>query len=69
MKVKVVLKMNDRGTFFAQTLEEPDCLAEGHTREETLHNIKEEIRYRFEYCPCAFLQDHDIEIDLLDETR
>jgi predicted RNase H-like HicB family nuclease len=68
MKIPVSLRRNADGGFYAKTLAPPDCNAEGRTRDETLQNIKDEIRYRLEFSACAFLKDNDIAIDVREDA-
>lgn len=68
MRVPIALKRNRNGSYSARTLAEPDCFAEGRTREETLENLKNEIRYRLEISACAFLKDNDIDLDVREEA-
>lgn len=67
MKIPIALRRNEIGGFYAKTRAKPDCCAEGRTREETLENIKNEIRYRLEISACAFLKDGDVEVDVQEE--
>jgi predicted RNase H-like HicB family nuclease len=60
-----VRKVSDR-EFIAQTVGKPDCRADGKTREEALENIKGEIRYRVEYCPCSWVPDDYVQLDVME---
>lgn len=64
MKIPIVLGKKADGAFYAKTLQEPDCCAEGRTKDEAVKNIREEIRYRLEVCACAWLHENAIEIEV-----
>ncbi|HOJ61315.1 MAG TPA: type II toxin-antitoxin system HicB family antitoxin [bacterium] len=68
MRFQVLLREDEtHGGFYARTLGDPGCFAVGKTREEALENIRGEIRYRVEYCPCAWVPDDYVQLDVLEE--
>ena len=64
MKYTVRLTQVSSGRFIAYS-DEPKCSAGAATRQEALDRIKEEIRYRLEYCPCSTVREGDIEIEVV----
>lgn len=62
MKFRVRIQPAAGGGFYAVSLGEPECSADGATREETLENIRGEIRYRQEFCPCSWTPDDYVEL-------
>ncbi|MCC6450016.1 MAG: hypothetical protein IT574_05605 [Candidatus Aureabacteria bacterium] len=53
------------GRFIAYC-DEPRCSAGAPTRQEALDKVREEIRYRREYCPCSSVKDEDLEIEVVE---
>ncbi len=51
--------------FIAHWVKEPRCVAQGMTREETLQNIKAEIRFWIETCPCGTVSDDHVEVEIV----
>lgn len=37
------------------------------SREEVLHKLRDELRYRLELCPCTGEQYRDLEIDIVEQ--
>jgi hypothetical protein len=64
VKYKVRLTQVSSGRLIAYC-DEPKCSAGAPTRQEALDKIKEEIRYRLEYCPCSTVREGDIEIEVV----
>ncbi|MCX6340145.1 MAG: type II toxin-antitoxin system HicB family antitoxin [Candidatus Aureabacteria bacterium] len=64
MKYKVRLTQVSSGRLIAYC-DEPKCSTGAPTRQEALDKIKEEIRYRLEYCPCSAVREGDIEIEVV----
>lgn len=54
------------GGYQARALGKPACEAMGQTREETLENIRDEIRYRVEFCPCTWVADDFVELEVFE---
>lgn len=67
MKFQVHLRWDEAAREYSvHTLGEPDCFAAGKSREEALENIRGEIRYRVEYCPCAWVSDDYVQLEVLE---
>jgi len=67
MKFQVHIRRDEAtGGYFVHTLGEPDCFAVGKSREEALENIRGEIRYRMEYCPCAWVPDDYVQLEVME---
>ncbi|MCA9669399.1 MAG: hypothetical protein KC503_27575 [Myxococcales bacterium] len=49
------------------TCEGPACLARSHDEAEALERIREEIRYRLEWCPCSALEASYVQLDVVRE--
>ncbi len=64
MKFRVRVNPDGQGGFYALSLGEPECNATGTTREEALENIRDEIRYRMEFCPCTWTPDGFVDLDV-----
>lgn len=63
MKYAVRVTQVSSGRFIAYC-DEPKCSSGAPTRQEALDKIREEIRYRLEYCPCSTVKEEDIEIEV-----
>ena len=51
--------------FIARWTKEPRCVAQGKTRDETLRNIKAEIRFWIETCPCGTVPEDHVEVEII----
>ncbi|MGI6456091.1 MAG: hypothetical protein ACOX5R_10800 [bacterium] len=67
MRYQVRLRKQSPTEYVVQTIGEPDCRASGTSREDALEEIKNEIRYRVEYCPCAWVPDDFVELEVIEE--
>ena len=67
MQFRVRLRPEPGGGFYAVTIGSPECYATGKTREETLENIRGEIRYRNEFCPCSWTPDDYVQLVVEEE--
>ncbi len=67
MKYKVRLAQVTSGRTIAYC-DDPKCSAGAQTRREALDKIREEIRYRLEYCPCSTVRDESIELEVEGEA-
>lgn len=63
MKCSVRIAQVSSGRYIAYC-DEPKCSAGAPTRQEALDKIREEIRYRLEYCPCSTLKEGELEIEV-----
>lgn len=57
------------GSWVASALEFPHCWSRGRTREEAVHKLAQEVRYRIEYCPCTGVADDFVDIEIVNEGR
>jgi len=64
MRYTVSIKQTSSNEYIAQTIGEPECHATGQTREEALNAIRDEIRYHVEFCPCSFVGDDYVQLDV-----
>ncbi len=64
MRYPVRIKQIASNEFVAQTIGEPDCHATGQTRQEALDAIRDEIRYHVEFCPCSFVGDDYVQLEV-----
>ncbi|MEW6236583.1 MAG: hypothetical protein AB1656_14460 [Candidatus Omnitrophota bacterium] len=62
MKFRIQLKKLPSGGYIARSIDKPECSVQGTTREEALNAIKEEIRYRWEFCACAWVEEDFVEL-------
>jgi hypothetical protein len=44
------------------TCEAPVCMSRGSSEEEALAKLREEIRYRIEWCPCTGVEDDYVQL-------
>jgi len=66
MRFRVRVQKDPFSGFQAFTLDKPNCNAQGETREEALENIRDEIRYRVEYCPCSWVTDDYVQLEIVE---
>ena len=52
------------GSWVASAIELPNCWSRGKTREEALGKLRDEIRYRIEYCPCSGVSDEFVRVEV-----
>ena len=66
MKVQVTMKKLVDGAWQAQALgsEVGNLLVTGRSREIALHNLREEITYRLEWCPCSGVESDYVKLDV-----
>jgi hypothetical protein len=46
------------------TCGQPVCLSRAATEAEALEKIKQEIRYRIEWCPCTGVDDEYVQLEI-----
>jgi hypothetical protein len=63
VRFEVIVQPNGDGGFTA-SCEDPQCLGHGLSPENALDQIREEIRYRMELCPCTTVDDQFVELDV-----
>ena len=42
----------------------PVCMSRAATEADALHKIREEIRYRIEWCPCTGVEDDYVQLEV-----
>lgn len=62
MKFRVKVSADNQGGYYALSLGEPECNATGSTRDEAIDNIRDEIRYRMEFCPCTWTPEGFVDL-------
>ena len=66
-RFKARITRDAAGEFIAAAVELPNCWSRGHDRAEAFAKLREEIRYRIEYCPCSGVADDFVELDVVSE--
>ncbi|MEE8138873.1 MAG: hypothetical protein V3T81_08425 [Thermoanaerobaculia bacterium] len=66
MKYRVTLKRLTDRQYYARCVSAPSGLAEayGDTPDEALGNLRKEIRFQLEYCPCSGVARDYVELDV-----
>lgn len=66
MRYRVTLKQLTDGDFYARCLAAPNgpAAAQAATAEEALARLRQEIRYRLEYCPCSAVSGEYVELEV-----
>jgi hypothetical protein len=66
MKVQGTLKRLVDGDWHAQALgsEVGNIEASGRSKELALHNLREEITYRLEWCPCSSVEQDYVKLEV-----
>ncbi len=49
---------------FLAACDAPVCLSRASSEEEALRKLREEIRYRLEYCPCSGVDDDYVQLEV-----
>lgn len=67
MKYRVVVKQLRDGRHHVRCHAAPLGVAEtfADTREASLENMRKEIRYQLEWCPCSGIAEDLVELDIL----
>jgi hypothetical protein len=52
--------------WIAVALELPNCWSRAATRDDALARLRDEIRYRIEYCPCTGVDDDFVQIEVVE---
>ncbi len=61
---KARLTQDPDGSWVAAAVQLPLCWRRGATRDEALAKLRDEIRYRIEYCPCSGVDDEYVQVEL-----
>jgi hypothetical protein len=64
-RFKARLSQDAGGGWIAAAVELPNCWSRGHDRDEALAKLRDEIRYRIEYCPCTGVADDFVQVDVV----
>jgi hypothetical protein len=55
---------HQRDGYVLATCDVPLCLSRASNAEEALAKLREEIRYRLEYCPCSGVDEDYVQLDV-----
>lgn len=47
------------------TSKSPVCMSRARDEQDALRMIRDEIRYRLEYCPCSGVEDDYVQLDVI----
>ena len=61
---KARLSQDAGGAWIAAAVQLPSCWSRGATRDEALAKLRDEIRYRIEYCPCSGVDDEYVRVEV-----
>ena len=61
---RVRVQKQSGGEYLA-TCDAPVCMSRARTEAEALTKIRDEIRYRLEWCPCTGVEDDYVKIDVV----
>jgi hypothetical protein len=64
MRFEVKVESDSSGGYTA-SCEDPQCTGHGLSPSNALDQIREEIRYRMELCPCTTVNDQFVELDVV----
>lgn len=68
MNLDVTLEHCPDDSYLARCEDVEDALATGSSREETLENLRQQVLYQVEYCPCSYVDPERITFDV-DEVQ
>jgi hypothetical protein len=68
-RFKARLTADPAGGWIAAAVELPNCWSRGRDRDEALAKLRDEIRYRIEYCPCTGVDDEFVQVDVSEVAR
>jgi hypothetical protein len=60
---RVRIQRQRDGQFLA-TCEGPVCMSRAGSEADALHRIRDEIRYRIEWCPCTGVDDDYVQLEV-----
>ncbi len=52
------------GSWIAAAVALPHCWSRGKSEEEAVAKLRDEIRYRIEYCPCSGVEDSYVRVEI-----
>ncbi|MGZ4986508.1 MAG: type II toxin-antitoxin system HicB family antitoxin [Limisphaerales bacterium] len=64
MRFEVNVQSDGQGGYIANC-DDPQCSGHGLSPTDALDEIREEIRYRMELCPCTTVNDQFVELDIV----
>ena len=67
-RFKARLTRDASGDWIAAAVELPNCWSRGGSRDEAIAKLRQEIRYRIEYCPCTGVGDDFVHVDVIGEA-
>ena len=65
MKFPARVEQQADGRYMATSLREPYCVSDGMSFMDAVTNLRDEIRYRLETCPCGTVTDSFVEVDVV----
>ncbi len=70
MEYRVKLKRLKDATYYARCESAPNGLAEGYgdSADQALDNLRKEIRFQLEYCPCSGVAGEYVELAVTDSS-
>jgi predicted RNase H-like HicB family nuclease len=65
MRYQVTVKQLIDGDWYARCVAAPSgvAVAQAKSKEEALENLRAEIRYQLEWCPCSGVADDYVQLD------
>ena len=62
---KARVRQEADGSWVAAAVALPNCWSRGAGRDEALAKLRDEIRYRIEYCPCTGVDDEFVRVEVI----
>jgi hypothetical protein len=69
MKYHAQIHATAQGDYAAACEESPEVIAHGLSPGSALERLRDELRYRLEYCPCSSVSDDFVEIEVTRASR
>lgn len=63
------LNQEPDGSWVAAALSLPHCWSRGATPDAALSRLRDEIRYRIEFCPCSGVDESFVQVQVVNETQ
>jgi hypothetical protein len=60
--------VQEGGAWVASAIALPNCWSRAASRQQALAKLRDEIRYRIEYCPCTGVEDTFVQVEPVDEV-
>jgi hypothetical protein len=61
---KARLSREPDGSWIAAAVALPHCWSRGKSEDEAVAKLRDEIRYRIEYCPCSGVEDSYVRVEI-----